>query len=74
MGVVFRTSRTGSTPPLEPLEKFTDIPSKSAESQLLTLFLTGRRETTLRAYRQDLEDFRRFLNVTSKKLHCRRNH
>ena len=65
MGVVFRTSRTGTTTPLEPLEKFTDIPSKSAESQLLTLFLTGRRETTLRAYRQDLEDFRRFLNVTS---------
>lgn len=31
-------------------------------AQLVVLFLSGRTETTLRAYRRDLEDFRAFLN------------
>lgn len=38
-------------------------PADATMAQLLQLFLSGRRETTRRAYRQDLEDFRRFVDA-----------
>ena len=48
----------------DPVEEVAMLrPVDATMAQLLQLFLSGRRETTRRAYRQDLEDFRRFVDA-----------